>query len=241
MTFPLSNRVALITGITGAVGKALAKNCMASGVKVYGTYFSREKEAESLRRNGISVFKIDHRNLHEVQQSSEEILKELKHIDILINNAGATLDRMNCKMEESEWDDVLAVNLTASFLWTKAVLKPMMQQRYGRIVMVSSRVGIKGAIGASNYTASKAGLIGLAKSVAKEMGRYNILVNVVCPGFIKSRITEILPNVCWDQAAQESVLGRYGDVEEVARFITYLVSDEVQGVSGQVFSWDSRI
>lgn len=237
----LSNKIILITGITGAVGEALAKNCLAGGAKVYGIYFSREKEAESLQREGISVFKVDHRNPHKVQQRSEEILKEVRRIDILINNAGATLDRMSYKMEKSEWDDVLAVNLTASLLWTKAVLKPMMQQRYGRIVMVSSRIGIKGAVGACNYAASKAGLIGLAKSVAKEMGRYNILVNVVCPGFIKSRITEVLPKVYWDNAAQESVLGQYGDVEEIANFITYLISNEVQGVSGQVFSWDSRI
>lgn len=237
----LTDRVIFITGITGTLGQAIVENCLAAGGTVCGTFFSRSKEAEQLEKRGVHTFQVDHRNPEEVQQKSEQILREVGRVDILINNAGATIDRMSCKMEKSEWDDVLAVNLTASFLWTKAVLKPMMKQRYGRIVMVSSRVGIKGAIGTSNYTASKAGLIGLAKSVAKEMGRYNILVNVVCPGFIKSRITEILPEVCWDQSAQESVLGRYGDAEEVARFITYLVSDEVQGVSGQVFSLDSRI
>ncbi len=241
MTFHLSNRVVLITGITGTVGQSLAKNCMASGAKVYGTYFSREKEAERLQRDGIWVVKIDHRNLYQVQQRSEEIVKELGHIDILINNAGTTLDRMSYKMELSEWNEVVNVNLTAPFLWTKAALKPMMKQRYGKIVMVASRVGIKGAIGAANYAASKAALIGFAKSVAKEMGRYNILVNVVCPCFMKSRITEVLPRVCWDSAVNESALGRHGDPDEVARFITYLVSDQTKNVTGQVFSWDSRI
>jgi 3-oxoacyl-[acyl-carrier protein] reductase len=165
----------------------------------------------------------------------------MRRIDVLINNAGATADRMSHKMELSEWNEVINANLTASFLWTKAALKPMMKQRSGKIVMISSRLGIKGAIGAANYAASKAALIGFAKSVAKEMGRYDILVNAVCPGFMKSRMTEILPQVCWDSAAKESALGKHGDADEVAKFITYLVSDQTKNVTGQVFSWDSRV
>ncbi len=235
------NKNIFITGITGTLGQAIARNCLAAGGKVYGTFFSRSKEAGELEKQGIRTFQVDHRNPQEVQQKSEQILKELGRIDILINNAGATLDRMSYKMEPSEWNEVINVNLTAPFLWTKAVLKPMMKQRSGKIVMVASRVGVKGTIGAANYAASKAGLIGFAKSAAKEMGRYEILVNVVCPGFMKSRMTEILPKVCWDSAVSESALGKHGDPDEVAKFITYLVSDQAKNVTGQVFQWDSRI
>lgn len=237
----LSNKTILITGITGSLGQAIAESCLAAGGQVYGTFFSRSKEAGELEKRDVCTFQVDHRNPEQLRQKSEQILKEIGKVDILINNAGATADRMSHKMELSEWNEVIAVNLTASFLWTKAALKPMMKQRSGRIVMVASRVGIKGAIGAVNYAASKAALIGFAKSAAKEMGRYEILVNVVCPGFMKSRMTEVLPQICWDRAANESALGSYGDPKEVARFVTYLISDEVKNVTGQVFSWDSRI
>ena len=237
----LSNKIILITGITGTLGQTLAETCLAAGGIVYGTFFSRSKTAEEFERRGIHLFKVDHRSLEEVQQKSEQIVKELGGVDVLINSAGITLDRMSHKMEEDHWNQVIAVNLTAVFLWTKAVLKPMMKQRYGRIIMVSSRVGIKGAVGAANYAASKAALIGFAKSVAKEMGRYEVLINVVCPSFMKSRMTQSLPQVCFNRAIEESLLGRHGDPEEVARFIAYLVSNEVKGVTGQVFSWDSRI
>lgn len=237
----MTNKIILITGITGTLGQAIAESCLAAGGTVYGTFFSRSNEAERLGQRGITLFQVDHRNPEEVQQKSEQIVKELGRMDVLINNAGTTQDRMIHKMEDAAWNQVMAVNLTAPFLWTKAALRMMMKQRYGRIVMISSRVGIKGAIGGGNYAASKAGLIGLAKSTAKEMGRYDILVNVVCPGFMKSRMTEVLPKICWDFAAGESVLGKYGSPEEVARFISYLVSDEVKNVTGQVFSWDSRI
>lgn len=237
----LTNKIILITGITGTLGQAIAENCLTEGGIVYGTFFSRSKEAAKLEQRGIRTFQVDHCNPEQVQQKSETILKEMGKIDVLINNAGATADRMSHKMELSQWNEVINVNLTAPFLWTKAALRRMMKQRYGRIVMISSRVGIKGAIGGGNYAASKAGLIGLAKSVAKEMGRYDILVNVVCPGFMKSRMTEVLPQVCWDSATKESTLGKHGDPNEVAKFITYLVSDQAKHVTGQVFSWDSRI
>lgn len=237
----LKNRFVLITGITGTLGQAIAESCLAAGGQVYGTFFSRSKEAGELEKRGVRTFQVDHRNPEQLQQKSEQILKEIGKIDILINNAGATIDRMSYKMEPSEWNEVVNVNLTAPFLWTKAALKPMMKQRSGKIVMVASRVGIKGAIGAANYAASKAGLIGFAKSVAKEMGRYEILVNVVCPGFMKSRMTEILPEVCWESAVKESALGKHGDPDETAKFIAYLISDEARNVTGQVFQWDSRI
>ncbi len=237
----LSNKVVFITGITGTLGQAIAESCVDAGAKVYGTFFSRVKEAGDLQKQGMGVFQVDHRKPEEVQQKSEQILKQLGRIDVLINNAGMTLDRMSYKMEPSEWNEVMSVNLTAPFLWTKAALKMMMKQRSGKIVMVASRVGIKGAIGAANYAASKAALIGLVKSIAKEMGRYEILANVVCPGLMKSRMTEILPEVCWENAIRESALGKHGDTNETAKFITYLISDEARSVTGQVFQWDSRV
>ncbi len=237
----LTNKLIFITGITGTLGQAIAKSCLVNGGRVCGTFFSRSSEAEELQKKGVQVFQVDHRNLGQLPQKSEQILTGLGRIDVLINSAGITLDQISYKMEESRWNEVIAVNLTAPFLWTKAALKMMMKQRSGRIIMVSSRVGLRGTIGACNYAASKAALVGFAKSVAKEMGRYGILVNVICPGFMKSRMTAILPKVCWDHAMKESALGQYGDPDEVAGLITYLVSDQVKSVTGQVFSWDSRV
>ncbi len=174
---------------------------------------------------------------------AERVMKEALafgggRIDILVNNAGITRDNLLLRMSAEEWDAVLDLNLRGTFLITKAAMRPMMKQRSGRIVNVSSIAGVVGNAGQANYSAAKAGVIGFTKTVAREMASRNITVNAVAPGFIPTDLTDVLPQEVKDGLLKQIPLGRFGSVEDVANAIAFLVSDEASYITGQVLIVD---
>jgi len=170
----------------------------------------------------------------QVQQAVDEILKESGRLDLLVNNAGITRDNLILRMKEEEWDAVLAVNLKGAYNCIRAVSKAMVKQRFGRIINISSVVGVMGNPGQANYVASKAGLIGLTKSVARELASRNITVNAVAPGFIQTEMTESLPAKVKEEMLAQIPLGRFGTPEEVAQTVAFLASEAAAYLTGQV-------
>ena len=165
---------------------------------------------------------------------TEKVLQELGRIDILVNNAGITRDNLIVRMKETDWDAVLGVNLKGAFNCIRAVSKPMIKQRSGRIINISSVVGVMGNPGQANYVASKAGLIGLTKAVARELASRNITVNAVAPGFIQTEMTEALPEATRQLMLAQIPLGRFGTPTEVAQAVAFLASDAAAYITGQV-------
>jgi 3-oxoacyl-[acyl-carrier protein] reductase len=170
----------------------------------------------------------------QVQQAVDEILKESGRLDLLVNNAGITRDNLILRMKEEEWDAVLAVNLKGAYNCMRAVSKAMVKQRFGRIINISSVVGVMGNPGQANYVASKAGLIGLTKAVARELASRNITVNAVAPGFIQTEMTESLPAKVKEEMLAQIPLGRFGTPEEVAQTVAFLASEAAAYLTGQV-------
>jgi len=193
----LENKVAIVTGAARGIGKAIARKLSQEGARIVICDLLEElfATAEELRLEGASVMplQVDVTNMEAVESMVQTVLEKLGSVDILVNNAGIVRDALLVRMKESDWDAVIAVNLKGSFNCTKAVARPMMKQRSGKIVNLSSVMGLTGNIGQANYSASKAGIIGLTKSAAKELGRRGINVNAIAPGFIMSRMTESLP------------------------------------------------
>ncbi len=168
----------------------------------------------------------------------DHAIDEFGHVDILVNNAGTTRDNLIMRMSEAEWDLILNINLKGAFNCSKAVVRPMMKQRSGRIINISSVSGLAGQAGQTNYSSSKAGLIGLTKALAKEVGSRNITVNAVAPGFIETELTADLPQEIKDWGIQLTPLGRFGQPEDVAKAVAFLASDEACFITGQVLSVD---
>jgi 3-oxoacyl-[acyl-carrier protein] reductase len=170
----------------------------------------------------------------QVQEALDRLIQESGRLDILVNNAGITRDNLIVRMKEAEWDQVLAVNLKGAYNCIRAATKPMLKQRYGRIINISSVVGVMGNPGQANYVASKAGLIGLTKAVARELGSRNITVNAVAPGFIQTEMTEALPQKTREEMLAQIPLRRFGTPEEVAHAVAFLASDAAAYLTGQV-------
>jgi 3-oxoacyl-[acyl-carrier protein] reductase len=234
--FDLTGKTALVTGATGGIGGAIAKTLHGQGAAVVlsGT---RIEALEKLKAElGDRTF-IAQANLSDVA-SVEALPKAAEDaagstIDILVNNAGITRDNLFLRMKDEEWDQVIAVNLTAVFRLSRAALRGMMKKRWGRIIQISSLVGATGNPGQGNYAAAKAGLVGMSKSLAAEVASRNITVNVVAPGFVQTAMTEVLDDKYKELIAQRIPAGRMGRPEEIAAAVLYLASPEAAYVTGE--------
>lgn len=240
----LSGKVAVITGASRGIGRAVALKFASEGADIAFTYLEQKELAEQteaeIRAMGVKCqsFAADASNFQLTKDVVAEIHKEFGRIDVLVNNAGITRDALVFRMNEEQWDEVLRVNLKSAFNFTNAVAPIMTRQRSGSIINMSSIVGIGGNFGQSNYAASKAALIGLAKSVAKELGARGIRSNCVAPGFIISDMTDRLPDSLKNEWVEDTPMRRGGSVEEVAGAALFLASDLSSFVTGQVIRCD---
>jgi len=236
----LEKKVAVITGAARGIGLAIAKNFADNGaiIAITDVAFGEESDQfvnELTSRGGqVKLYKSDASNLENAQKVIDEIISDFGKIDVLVNNAGITRDSLLMRMSEEQWDLVLKVNLKSVFNMTKAILKIMMKQRSGSIVNMSSVVGVSGNAGQANYSASKAGMIGFTKSIAKELGSRNIRVNAIAPGFIETKMTEQLSPEVREEWMKIIPLRRGGQPEDVANVALFLASDLSSYVSGQV-------
>lgn len=232
----LKNKVAVITGGASGIGLATAQTFVREGAKVALWDLSDKGAdvAEQLTKEGHQVVftKVSVANQSEVQKATEAAKNKFGRIDILINNAGITKDRTLLKMSKAEWDDVLSVNLSGVFNCTQAVAPIMKEQKYGRIVSASSNVAIRGNYGQTNYVATKAAIIGMVKVWALELGKFGITANCIAPGFIKTAMTDAIPEDVRNQMISHIPAGRWGDPQDIANGYLYLASDEASFVNG---------
>ncbi|PKP08983.1 MAG: 3-oxoacyl-[acyl-carrier-protein] reductase [Bacteroidetes bacterium HGW-Bacteroidetes-3] len=240
----LENKTALITGATRGIGKGIAQTFAQQGANVAFTFSSSVEAAQELEKELMSFgvkakgYQSNAANYEAAQTLAAEVLKEFGTIDILVNNAGITKDNLLMRISEEDFDTVIEVNLKSVFNLTKAVIRPMMKQRAGSIINMSSVVGLKGNAGQANYAASKAGIIGFSKSVALELGSRNIRSNVIAPGFIETEMTASLPEETVKQWRDAIPLKRGGTPEDVANACVFLASDMSSYITGQTLSVD---
>ncbi|QQS27383.1 MAG: 3-oxoacyl-[acyl-carrier-protein] reductase [Sphingobacteriales bacterium] len=238
----LSGKTALITGASRGIGESIARKFAEEGANIAFTYRSSVERAnvlaEALSLNGIKAkgYQSDASSFEAATQLVQEVLNEFGNIDILVNNAGIARDNLLLRMTELQWDEVINNNLKSMFNLTKQVLRPMLKNKYGSIINMSSIIGMRGNAGQANYAASKAGIIGFSKSVAQELGSRNIRCNVIAPGFIETEMTENLGGANRDEFLKKIPLGRFGHPDEVANVAVFLASDLSSYVSGQVIS-----
>ena len=235
----LDGKVALITGASKGIGKAIALRFAAEGASIAFTDLVVDPQTVSeIEALGVKVsaYTSDASDFEAAHSVVAQVVAEFGRIDILVNNAGITKDGLMLRMEEAQWDAVINVNLKSAFNFTHAVVPQMSRQRGGRIINLSSVVGEHGNAGQANYSASKAGLIGLAKSIAKEMGPRGIRANCIAPGFIVSDMTDAMPQEVRDAWVKTIPMRRGGSVDEVAKVALFLASDLSSYVSGQVIS-----
>lgn len=240
----LKDRVCLVTGASRGIGRAVALALAVAGANVAVNFVGRENAAaetagmiEELGCKSL-VVKADVSDSRQVENMVKEIKKKFGKIDVLVNNAGITRDNLVMLLKEKEWDDVLNTNLKGAFNCIKSVSRLMLKARYGRIINISSIVGLTGNAGQSNYSAAKAGLVGLSKSVAKELGSRGITVNVVAPGYILTDMTQNITGQAKDSMLAGIPLGRAGSPEDVANIVVFLASDHASYITGQVISVD---
>ena len=238
---PLHNKIALVTGAARGIGQAIAVQLASDGADLALCDVKAEWLADTLAKvkalgRRAEGYAMDVANAAAVGEAVAKVLADFGRIDVLVNNAGITRDTLLIRMTEEDWDAVLDINLKGAFLTTKAVVKSMMKQRSGAIVNIASVVGIMGNPGQANYTASKAGLIALTKTTAKEMGSRNIRVNAVAPGFIRTAMTDKLSEPVKDAMLKMVPLGRLGEPEDVAKAVAFLASDNAAYVNGQTLA-----
>jgi 3-oxoacyl-[acyl-carrier protein] reductase len=239
--FRLDGRTALVTGASQGIGAAVGRRLAAQGARVVLAARSTDKlervAAEIAEAGGeAAVLSLDVAQPETVDERLGGLEPPFDAIDVLVNNAGITADNLLARMSLEDWQRVLDVNLTGAFVLTKAVLRGMMRRRWGRVVNVSSVVGLMGNVGQANYAASKAGLVGFTKSLARELGSRNITVNVVAPGYIQTAMTEDLAETARNELVRSIALRRLGSVEDVAAAVVYLASEEAGYVTGTVLN-----
>jgi len=237
-------KVAIVTGASRGIGREIALNLAQEGARVAVNYSGSKEKADEvvalITERGGEAFAIqaDVSNADSVKLMIDKAMENFGSIDILVNNAGITRDNLLMRMKEDEWDDVLDINLKGVFLCTKAVTRQMMRQRAGKIVNVASIVGVSGNPGQANYVAAKAGVIGLTKTVAKELATRNINVNAVAPGFITTDMTDALNEDLKAQLLVNIPLGKLGSAADVAKTVLFLLSDDAAYITGQTIHVD---
>lgn len=242
----LANRVALVTGATGHIGAAIARRLAGAGATVVITGRRRdalEELASSLAAEGRHVLArpADVQDASSVTALVEGAVQELGRLDILVNNAGITRDSLVARMKDEVWQEVLSVNLTGAFLCTRAALRPMLRQRWGRIINVSSVAGLAGNAGQANYAAAKAGILGFTRSLAREVATRGITVNTVAPGYIDGGMTESLTPEQRERIVSQIPMGRAGTADEVAGVVLFLASDLSSYMTGQTLVVDGGL
>ena len=242
----LSGQTALVTGASRGIGKAIALALGQSGAKVACIARNEEKLRETadaiVSAGGTAVvYACDVTDSAAVQKVVEAVVEDWDQLDIVVNNAGITRDTLIPRMSDEDWDDVISTNLRSVFLFTRAASLVMMRSRSGRIINISSVSGIMGNPGQSNYSASKAGIIGLTRSVARELGSRKVTVNAICPGFIATEMTDALGPAIQDEVKKRVPAKRLGNAEEIADAVLYLASDSAAYVTGQILTLDGGL
>jgi len=234
----LEGKTALVTGASRGIGRAIATELAQAGASVVVGYRSGKDEAESLATElGARAVQADVSSAADAAR----LVEEAGDVDVLVNNAGLTKDGLLARMSDDDWRVVIETNLSSVFYTCRAVCRPMMKKRAGSIVNVSSIVGVHGNWGQTNYAASKAGIIGFTKSLARELGSRNIRANVVAPGYVKTRLTDILPEEATGAMLQSTPLGRLGEPADVAGAVRFLCSDEASFITGEVLLVDGGL
>ncbi len=234
----LDGKTALVTGASRGIGRAIAAELAAAGASVVVGYRSGRDEAEALAGEiGGRAVQADVSDAEEARR----LVEEAGDLDILVNNAGLTRDGLLARMSDDDWRTVLDTNLSSVFYTCRAVTRPMMKKRAGSIVNISSVVGVHGNWGQTNYGASKAGIIGFTKSLARELGSRNVRANVVAPGYVKTQLTDVLPEDATAAMLEATPLGRLGDPEDVAGAVRFLCSDAASFITGEVLLVDGGL
>lgn len=247
MSENVERRVAIVTGAARGIGRAVAMQLASDGFNIVVNYRGDEELAQSLiaelQEHGVEAraIRADITSADDVANLIEGTIEAFGKLDVLVNNAGITRDMLLMRMSEDDWDAVLTTNLKGAFLCSKAAIRPMIRQRGGAIVNLTSVVGLVGNAGQSNYAAAKAGLVGFTKSLAKEVGSRGITVNAVAPGFIETRLTDVLSDEIKDLSIKQIPLGRFGTPEDVASAVAFLVSPAARYITGHTLSVDGGL
>ena len=231
----LKEKKVLITGATGGIGSAMAKRMAKQGADLVlsGTKKDSLETLSSEIGDNCYSFAADLAKKEEIKNLVIWAIEKMGSIDILVNNAGITRDNLSIRMSDEDWDDVINVNLTASFLLSRDCLKVMLKKRWGRIINITSVVGVMGNAGQSNYAASKAGMIGMTKSIASEVSSRGITVNCISPGYVVTAMTDKISDAAKENILQNTPVGRFGKAEEIADWAIYLASNEADYITGQ--------
>jgi 3-oxoacyl-[acyl-carrier protein] reductase len=245
--FDLSGRVALVTGGSRGIGREISRQLAKYGAAVAVNYHTSEEQAHSIRKEieeaggRAMVIQGDVRKPEDTERMVDEAVEGLGSLDILVNNAGFNRDTLILRMSLQDWDEVLELNLRAVFLCTKAALRPMMKNRWGRIINIGSVSGLAGNAGQANYAAAKSGLIGFTRAVAREMGSRNITANLVAPGLVITELTKDIRKEIVEGVKQRLLIDRMGKPEDIAACVVYLASEGGSYVTGQVLSVDGGL